>query len=525
MKSRNKLLSLLLLVVLTLLLVSCSRTKPGETTNIATFVVDGMTEEVTGQTIVEEFPSESDFKLDFTSWIVLENGSVEKQNIRDGKLVVEDGAKADKRGIRIALDRETPVITEGNVRTYTLIYSDTSGNTAKTKFKQYKIDNINTDAIGYAVNYDERTLHHNQGYSFDGSGLKVNLINGDGTYELLSTEQLDFQGDDYHPRNGEDGKSFVNFVNRTVSLSIKGTTANPNLYEDLGITTINVRVAGGRAPIHAKTSSFWNWIFLQTPMAYIASFFGKITGGSLAWAIVFTTITIRTLAWPIYAKTNDMSMKMALAQPDMNKIQEKYATRKDQESQQKMQMELMGVYKKHNINMFGCLLPILQMPIFLAMFQVVSRIAIPGGQFAHNVTHTQLFGIELSDAAGISWVNFLLATIVGTTMFLLQKISAKKPSYAKEVPQTGDKQAQSEQTMKMVSYFMIFMMVFASFSQRSLAFYWVIGNLFSIGQTLFNKYLNEKKYERMEEEKLYGKGNRPRGKVIDAKFRSKGEKK
>ena len=53
------------------------------------------------------------------------------------------------------------------------------------------------------------------------------------------------------------------------------------------------------------------------------------------WGIIFGTIIIRTCAWPVYAKSNDMTLKMQLMQPDMNRIQLKYATRKDPESQKK----------------------------------------------------------------------------------------------------------------------------------------------------------------------------------------------
>lgn len=524
MKNRNKILSLLLLVFLTLFLVSCNRAKPGETTNITTFLIDGYNEEIT---LVDQLYSKEELRdSELSSWIVLENGTVENVNIKDGSILLPDGTKDTKRGVNIKIsdfkDNE-----DGTIRTFEIEYTDTKGNKEFSEFKQYIKDDSSDKFIGYTINYDSRAITHHQGYSFDGSGLKVNLLNSNGQIQAVESDHIVFKDDDYHPRGGEEGKSYINFISKPVALNVLVEDTNNNeLITPFEATTFDVRIAGGRAPIHSKTSSVWNWIFLQTPMAYVASFIGSITGKSLAWAIVFTTIIVRTLAWPIYAKTNDMSMKMALAQPDMDKVQQKYATKKDPESQQKMQMELMAVYKKHEVNMLGCFLPLLQMPIFLAMFQVVSRIAIPGGQFAHNVTHTKLFGIELGDAAGISWVNFLLAAIVGTTMFLLQKISAKKPSYAKNVPnaKTGD-QAQSEQTMKMVSYFMIFMMVFASFGQRSLAFYWVVGNLYSIGQTLFNRYMNERKYNKMQEEKLYGKQGRVSRNIIDAKFTNKDDEK
>src|SRR5690606_30378026 len=155
------------------------------------------------------------------------------------------------------------------------------------------------------------------------------------------------------------------------------------------------------------------------------------------------------IAWPIYAKANDMSIKMALAQPELTKLQNKYAMKKDPASQQKMQMETMQLYKKHGISILGCFTPILQMPIFLAMFQTVYRITIPGGIYAQNVNNsTILFGlIDLSAGGFNDFMSYVLAALVGVSMWLLQHLSQKKPSYAKNTG-TQVKTAQAEQQAK-----------------------------------------------------------------------------
>lgn len=60
----------------------------------------------------------------------------------------------------------------------------------------------------------------------------------------------------------------------------------------------------------------------------------NLFGGFYIIGLLITTILVRTIAWPIYAKTNDMTLKMQLMQPELNKIQEKYATRQDDRSKQ-----------------------------------------------------------------------------------------------------------------------------------------------------------------------------------------------
>ncbi len=84
-------------------------------------------------------------------------------------------------------------------------------------------------------------------------------------------------------------------------------------------------------------------------------------------------------------------------------------------------------------------------------------------------------------------------------MWLLQTLSTKKPVYAKNTgTQVKSEQAlQTEKTMKTVSTVMIGMMVLTTLtSVNALGFYWVVGNLYSIVQSLINRKLSEKKYEK-----------------------------
>ena len=107
-------------------------------------------------------------------------------------------------------------------------------------------------------------------------------------------------------------------------------------------------------PIRFELNSFGDFFsnffdnFLIYPVGLLLMFFSKIFGGKYILGLLITTIIIRTLGWPIYTKTNDMSLKMKLMEPEQAKIQEKYARRKDEESQRMMQMEMMQLYKKYN---------------------------------------------------------------------------------------------------------------------------------------------------------------------------------
>ena len=274
------------------------------------------------------------------------------------------------------------------------------------------------------------------------------------------------------------------------------------------------------------------WILVR-PIAFFIDRFS--IGGALAVGIILTTLMIRTIAWPVYAKTNDMSLKMTLAQPEMTRIQAKYAHRQDPMSQQKMQREMMAVWKKYKINPLGCLVaPLIQFPLFMAMYNAVQRY--PNGAytyaedakkyagqtktvcswFKHMNTDpelcdlkTKFCGIDLSkglsnitDLGKISnWVYIILPLLVGVTMVLCQLISQRKPSYAKKAYPGQQESAQAQQTKRMMMFMMIFMtamMVLMSFRSGTLALYWIVGNLYTIVQTIINRKTNEIKWEKAQ---------------------------
>lgn len=378
------------------------------------------------------------------------------------------------------------------VRTYTYAVSSISSS-FQVYIKPETIVGEADDIVMISYQFEEEALLYEMGQRFNPEGIKAYVVYRNGDVEVLEGKDFvdNFDDGGYEPL-GEDG------FNDQMSYDVTFT------YEGFEGPAITVYVSGGERPISTEDATFFDWI-LVIPVAFIMNFFATVFGNNFALGILFTTIVVRTLAWPIYAKSNDMSIKMNLAQPDMQRVQAKYATRKDPQSQQQMQMEMMQVYKKHGINVLGCLFPFLQMPIFIAMFGVVRRITVEGGMYASGVANTNFLGINLANQQdGI--IGMVLAGLVGATMFILQKISMKKPSYAKNTAKhnPNPQAAQTEKTMKFVSYFMVVMMAFASFQSNALALYWIFGNIYSLGQTMVNRKLNEKKHEALKQKQLLG---------------------
>ncbi len=256
-------------------------------------------------------------------------------------------------------------------------------------------------------------------------------------------------------------------------------------------------------PIGIEGGVGWvQWIVEQ--IADFTYWISMKTGGYYFVGLTIVTLIVRTIGWPIYSKSNAMTMKMQLAQPELDKLKEKYQGKTDEASQKKMQAETLEIYKKYKINPLGCLLPFLQMPIFIAMYQVVRRVPLSNG----TVDGVVVAGVrDFSDLNySFLWIKdlggadqfYILPILVGILMFLYQRYSMKKPDYLQNKKYQSTQASQSEKTMKTMSYFMVFMLVWIAKDVSGIALYWIIGNAYQFLQTYLNRRSNLKK---MDEEK------------------------
>lgn len=231
---------------------------------------------------------------------------------------------------------------------------------------------------------------------------------------------------------------------------------------------------------------------------HASNLFGLLNQHFYWLGLLIMTLIIRTAGWPIYAKSNDMSLKMQMAQPELTEIQDKYRNKKDQASQQRMQMETMEIYKKYKINLFGCFMPLLQMPIFIAMYQVVRRFPL---------TDTAVFGAAGADMnTTFLWTNLgneywlenlPMALLVGLMMFLSQWLTQKRSQKVQRGRYVNAKQQQSQKTMKYMMYFMVIMMFSISITNAGIAFYWIIGTSYQLLQSYLSHRNAEQRQERI----------------------------
>lgn len=200
--------------------------------------------------------------------------------------------------------------------------------------------------------------------------------------------------------------------------------------------------------------------------------------GSYGLSIIILTLIVKTLLWPVTHRANVSMRKMQRINPLIQEIRKKY-----KDDSQKINMEMMKLYKEHQVNPLGGCLPILlQMPIFFALYAALSGAVEP-----RHTAFLWINDLTLPDTVGHIFslpINPLMITMA-TSMFLQQKLT---PSAADPAQQ------------KMMMFMPVLMLVMLYSLPSGLTLYWTVSQLISIGQLVVNKEL-EKRAEAKEAKK------------------------
>ena len=184
-------------------------------------------------------------------------------------------------------------------------------------------------------------------------------------------------------------------------------------------------------------------------------------------AIVALTLLINLALFPLKYKSIVSAQKMQKVQPQMKAIQEKFKRLKPTDpKRQQMNAEVMALYKEHGVNpLGGCLPLLLQMPFFIAFYNVLS------------------VAIELRHAPFILWIKdlsaadhtYILPILMTVTMVVMQKMTP--------TPTADPVQAKIMLAMPVFFGFML------AFTSSGLVLYWLTSNVAGIGQQYFmSKY-------------------------------------
>jgi YidC/Oxa1 family membrane protein insertase len=191
---------------------------------------------------------------------------------------------------------------------------------------------------------------------------------------------------------------------------------------------------------------------LVTFMLDTIKFFYAIGGHNWGLAIIWLTVAANIALYPLTLSSIQQMSAMQRIQPRMNELQKKY-----KDEPQKLQKEMMDLYKSEGVNpLGGCLPVLLKIPVFLALF-----FAIQSKEF------TVVVGQNAAFIPG--WIGditkhdpyFILPVLIGITTWLSQKSMPAAPGQS-----------------QMMLYFMPLFITFISYNfAAGVQLYWVVSNV------------------------------------------------
>ena len=190
------------------------------------------------------------------------------------------------------------------------------------------------------------------------------------------------------------------------------------------------------------------------------------------------TILINLIILPVMIKSTISTQKMQMLQPEMERIQNKYRGKNDQTSQMRMQNEIMNLYKKNNVSMFGSLWTFLTLPIMFAMYGAVQRIQI--------LYTSQAFGMNLgltplSQITSGKWIYIIIIVVMALSQFFAIEINNLMLKRNKKYKPSA--QQNQMKTMNIVMTLMI--IYFGLIMPTAMSFYWITTNLITVVRTVF----------------------------------------
>jgi YidC/Oxa1 family membrane protein insertase len=188
--------------------------------------------------------------------------------------------------------------------------------------------------------------------------------------------------------------------------------------------------------------------------------------GNYGWSIIILTILINVAMFPLRHKSVVSMRKMQEIQPEVKAIQDRYANLKMTDpAKQKMNTELMSLYRERGVNpASGCVPMLLTLPVLFAFYSMLS------------------VAIELRGAPFAGWIRdlsvydplFITPILMGITQFVQTKMT----------PTTADPMQQ-----KMILFMPLIMMSFFLWAPSGLVLYWTTSNLWAIGQQVLTNRL------------------------------------
>lgn len=231
------------------------------------------------------------------------------------------------------------------------------------------------------------------------------------------------------------------------------------------------------------------WEAIKDAVFYCIEFFYNFVS-DWGLAIIVVTLIFRLILFPLMQKQIKASYKMQKFSPRLREIQEKYA-----DDQQRQAEELQKAYSEIGFNpITGCLPILLQMPIFIALFQVLQEMGsrTEGSTYSFynilpNLVNSPAAMLNIGMDAFLPYL-LLLILFAGCTFLpsLLQQIGTNNP--------------QKNQTIIMMAIMTIFMLFIGWNSPAGVLLFWATSSIFGVAQQVISTQIF-KSQDKLEEEK------------------------
>lgn len=247
------------------------------------------------------------------------------------------------------------------------------------------------------------------------------------------------------------------------------------LYEESGVKLDKLPSCSNFTP-KFNDEGIWENLFVR-PLAWIILKVGYLVK-NFGLAVILVGILIRLVLYPVTKKSAMQSENLKKAQPELQKLEKKYANKtNDQQAMMQKSQEMMAIYKKYDISLFsGCIVALIQLPLFIAFLEAINRTpAIFEGKF---------LGLQLgtTPSFALSHGNFayiILPILVFIVTFFSLKLNGT---------QATDDSNPAAGSTKMMMNVMIVMITISAFQlSTAIGLYWISSSLFTIIQNLLVK--------------------------------------
>jgi YidC/Oxa1 family membrane protein insertase len=191
---------------------------------------------------------------------------------------------------------------------------------------------------------------------------------------------------------------------------------------------------------------------IAVPLFWVLAAIHKLVG-NWGWSIIGLTVLLKLLFFPLSAASYKSMAKMRVLTPKLAKLKETYG-----DDKQRLNVEMMGLYKREKVNPLGGCLPVLvQIPVFISLYWML------------------LGTVEMRNAPWLGWITdlsvkdpyYVLPLIMGATMFIQTKLNPTPPDPIQA---------------KIMLFLPIMFTGMFLFFPSGLVLYWTVNNVLSIAQ-------------------------------------------